>query len=54
MSKFSTGLMMGTILSATGLMLMLSDKKSRTNFENKSSKLLNKTSDVMSDVVNSL
>jgi len=52
MSKFklSTGLMLGGIASAVGLLALLSDKKNRHKLENKSSKLLDKTSDMINDI----
>lgn len=53
MNKFSTGLMVGGILGVAGLTAMLSDKKNRRKLENSGSKLLNKTSDIITDVTNS-
>ena len=54
MNKFSTGFFIGTMLGAAGLVAMLSDKKSRRNLENSSSKLLNKTSDMINDISSSM
>lgn len=54
MNKFSTGLIIGSMVGAAGLVAVLSDKKSRRKLENSGSKLLNKTSDMINDISNSI
>jgi hypothetical protein len=54
MNKFSTGLIVGSMIGAAGLVAILSDKKSRHKLENSGSKLLNKTTDMINDVTNSI